>query len=247
MAVTDFVMSFTRSTIAAPRLRPYGAEVIDLEIDFDAPRWHVATRVLAACLGCDEAAIRALTVQKRILLLLGISELSLADPVEAHLACTCGETAIVELGTQDLAEFAAARSRDEIVVSAVTLRLPTGEDQVRWARLDAPHSARAVLDDLVVSGELSDELVARADALLSEVDPLIELEVESACPRCGAALSRHVDIELMALTRLRNARRILLEQVHALAATYHWTEAAIAALPSWRRAEYAALAITRWK
>ncbi len=241
-----FVTSFARSAIDGARVRLFGLDVSDLDVDFDGPRAHVATRVIAACVRCDEAAALALTIQVRTLLLLGISELSVADPVEAHLACSCGETAVIELGMEELARFAADRRRNELVAragdAAVTLRLPTGRDQLRWTALDGePDLARRVLADLVVEGELTDELIVAADALLSDVDPLIELELETTCPACDKQLARHVDLERIALTRLRNARRVLLEQVHALASAYHWTEAAIAQLPPWRRAEYAAL------
>jgi hypothetical protein len=250
MSVMEFVTAFARENVGGARVRPYGVEVADLAIDFDAPRAIVATRVIATCLRCDEDAIWSLAVRDRILLLLALSELSLADPVEAHLKCRCGEVAVIELGTEELARFATGRHRTELVVRAgdatATLRLPTGRDQLGWAALDSGDVARAALSQLVIAGEqpLSDALVAAADALLAEVDPLIELSLESTCPGCAAPLARAVDLERIALTRLRNARRVLLEQVHALAATYHWSEAAIAELPAWRRAEYAALAAT---
>lgn len=245
MIAIDFLTSFARRSVGGARVRPYGLDVADLAIDFDAPRPIVATRVLAACLRCDEEAVWALAVQTRILLLLGISELSLADPIEAHLTCTCGATAIVELATDELARFADERRRDDLTVGGITLRLPTGRDQLRWAQLAGSDDvARTVMSEL--AGErLSDALVAAADALLTEVDPLIELEVESACPNCTKPLTRQIDLERIALTRLRNARRVLLQHVHAIASTYHWAESTIAELPAWRRAEYAALAESR--
>jgi hypothetical protein len=243
-----FVTSFARTAIDGARVRPYGLDVADLDVDFDAPRAHVATRVIAMCLRCDEQAVWPLTVQARLLMLLGLSELSIAEPVEAHLECPCGKLAVVELGMEELARFAAERHRDELIARAgghaVTLRLPTGLDQLRWARLESG-SERSVLADLVVEGELTDELVVAADALLTDADPLIDLEIESSCPSCGTHLARVIDLERIALTRLRNARRVLLEQVHALASMYHWSEATIGALPSWRRAEYASLAAGR--
>ena len=246
MIAIDFLTSFARRSVAGARVRPFGLDVADLAIDFDAPRPLVATRVLAACLRCDDEAVWALTVQTRILLLLGISELSLADPIEAHLRCTCGATAIVELATDELARFADERHRDDLTVAGLTLRLPTGRDQLRWAELAGSDDVtRTVMSELAGERLLSDALVAAADALLTEVDPLIELEVESACPSCDKPLSRQIDLERIALTRLRNARRVLLEHVHAIASTYHWTESTIAELPAWRRAEYAALAEAR--
>lgn len=250
MEIVDLVMGLARGSIADARPRPFGVEVADLDVDFDDVRARVAMRVLARCLGCDERAVRALVVQQRILLLLGVSEISVAEPVEAHLPCTCGQVAVVELATEELVQFAAGRRRDSLVVregeAKVTLRLPTGDDQLRWAALAPSRDLqRIVLEDLVIDGELSSELARLADAMLSDVDPLVELQVDSTCPGCGEPVSRHVDIEQIALTRLRHARRILLEQVHAIAARYHWTEPTIAALPAWRRAEYASLARAR--
>jgi len=252
MIAIDFLTSFARRSVAGARVRPFGLDVADLAIDFDAPRPIAATRVLAACLRSEEDPVWALAVQTRILLLLGISELSLADPIEVHLPCACGATAIVELSTSELADFTVERRREDLTIHAgdahATLRLPTGRDQLRWMQMTGEDDvARAVLSELVVEGDkpLSDALVTAADALLTDVDPLIELEVESTCPQCAKALAKQVDLERVALTRLRNARRILLEQVHAIASTYHWTEATIAELPAWRRAEYAALAEAR--
>lgn len=245
MIAIDFLTSFARRSVGGARVRPYGLDVADLAIDFDAPRPIVATRVLAACLRCDEEAVWALAVQTRILLLLGISELSLADPIEAHLPCTCGATAIVELATDELARFADERHRDDLTVGGITLRLPTGRDQLRWAQLAGSDDVARTVTSELAGERLSDALVAAVDALLSEVDPLIELELESACPSCDKPLARQIDLERIALTRLRNARRVLLQHVHAIASTYHWTETTIAELPAWRRAEYAALAEAR--
>lgn len=247
MRVIDFVTSFARRTVDGARVRPYGIDVADLDLDFDAPRALVTTRVLATCLHRDEAAIWDLAIRDRILLLLGISELSVTYPVEAHLPCTCGTTAVIELSSEELARFAAERKRDELVARVgeafVTLRLPIGRDQLRWAQLDPRHDvARAIFSDLVVAGGFTDELVVPAEALLGHVDPLVEFEVETSCPSCGTALAKDLDLEHLALARLRHARNVLLEQVHVLASTYHWTETTIAMLPAWRRAEYAALA-----
>jgi hypothetical protein len=249
-ATLELLTSLASRSVSDARVRPYGIEVADLEIDFDAPRPIVVTRLLAACLRGREDELWSLPVQIRILLLLGISELSIVAPVEVHLACGCGETAVVELSAAELADFAESRRREPLVAQAngprVRLRLPTGRDQLRWAQLAAGEpSARDVLAALVIDGELTDDLVVAVDRLLGEVDPLVELEVTSTCPACHAALARPVDLERIALTRLRHARAGLLAQVHALAATYHWTEATIAALPAWRRAEYAALVEAR--
>lgn len=250
MSTVDLITSLASRSLTGAKVRPFGIDIADLEIDFDAPRPIVVTRVLAACLRGSEDELWDLAVQTRILLLLGISELSLAPPIEVHLACACGETAAIELSAAEIASFAASRRRDELVVemdgASVRLRLPTGRDQLCWAQLAANGDvARQVLEALVVEGELSDALVIAADQLLSAADPLVEFELCSTCPACGAGLERPVDLERIALTRLRHARRGLLDQVHLLASSYHWTEATIATLPAWRRIEYAALVEAR--
>ena len=240
-----FVTSFARSAIDGARVRPYGLDVADLDVDFDAPRAHVATRVhrevpalrrgggvAAHDPGAAPVAARTQRAVDR-----GARRGASRVPVR--------KLAVIELGMEELARFSAERHRDDLIARAgdhaVTLRLPTGLDQLRWARLERGNE-RSVLADLVVEGELTDELVVAADALLAEADPLIDLEIESSCPACGTHLARVIDLERIALTRLRNARRMLLEQVHALASMYHWSEATIGALPPWRRAEYASLA-----
>lgn len=246
MSSIEFLTSVATRTVAGARLRPYGIAVGDLDVDFDAPRPIVVTRVLAACVGGSDDDLWALPVQTRILLALAISEISVDAPIEARITCTCGETAVIELATAELASFAEERRRDELVVEAdgarARLRLPTGRDQLRWAQLaTGTDVAGAVFSQLVIEGALTDALVSAADKLLSDADPLVEFELSSRCNACDAALSRTVDLERIALTRLRYARRGLLDQVHALASTYHWTETAIAALPAWRRVEYASV------
>lgn len=249
-ATLELLTSLASRSVAGARVRPYGIEVADLEIDFDAPRPLVVTRLLASCLNGRDDELWSLPVQTRILLLLGISELSVVAPVEVHLACGCGATAVVELSASELAEFAASRRRDALVAELggerVRVRLPTGRDQLHWAQLATRDpSAREVLATLVVEGELTDELVVAVDRVLGDADPLVELEVSSTCPACDVPLARPVDLERIALTRLRHARAGLLAQVHTLASTYHWTEATIATLPAWRRAEYASLVEAR--
>lgn len=245
-ASLDFLTSFASRSVADARVRPYGIDVADLEIDFDGPRPIVVTRVLTACLRGREDELWGLTVATRLLLLLGLSELSVVTPVEAHVACTCGETAVIEFSAAELANFAASHRREPLIAEAdgarVRLRLPTGRDQLRYAQLtDSTTIARDVIEALVVDGELTEALVVAADRALGDADPIVELELTTTCPACGAELSQIVDVERIALTRLRHARAALLAQVHALASAYHWTEATIAMLPAWRRAEYAAI------
>jgi hypothetical protein len=62
--------------------------------------------------------------------------------------------------------------------------------------------------------------------------------VSSTCPACGQPNDTTVDLELLALRRIAARRRALLQDVHALASAYGWTEQETLAIPPARRAEY---------
>ncbi|MGN6105677.1 MAG: hypothetical protein ACTHU0_11275 [Kofleriaceae bacterium] len=241
-----------RHGLGGARARAFGTLPGDLEIDFGAPRAVVVTELLAACFtgeGLELDPWWALPISTRTLLLVALGELT-APAIEVYLPCPCGETAELELPSHELAEFAAERAAVaptvEIDGASLRLRLPTGRDQLRWAALAAqadPSLARRVLVELVVDGpsELPEELVPQIDRALSEADPLVELRLDTACPSCGAALTGEVDLEAIAIARLRRVQLRLLEDIHHLARTYHWSEQQIARIPAWRRAEYLAL------
>jgi hypothetical protein len=180
-------------------------------------------------------------------LLVAAAELAAGQPLEACATCTCGEIAAIELTCAELAEFNAMRvaGRTHVEVGALRLRLPRGLDQLHWlafAQASDTDLARDMLGRLVEGGgALTDGDVVAAERALAEADPLVDFRAETACPECGTALTMEVDLETVSLGRLRRAQRTLLEEVHALASAYHWSEAQIASLPAWRRAEYLAL------
>jgi hypothetical protein len=73
---------------------------------------------------------------------------------------------------------------------------------------------------------------------LNIADPLTALNLDVSCPFCNQALRVDVDLEQILLEGLRLQQRRLIEQVHRLAFSYHWSEIDIAALPAWRRERY---------
>ena len=82
-----------------------------------------------------------------------------------------------------------------------------------------------------------DDLDAIAGAVAA-VDPGSDLYVPLTCSACGTAWDAPVDIAQMLTTEIEAAADTLLDDVHDLALAFHWSEAAILALPATRRRAY---------
>jgi hypothetical protein len=117
----------------------------------------------------------------------------------------------------------------------VRVRVPTGADQVALVR-QGTASVRALLErcaTLADVARLSDEEIARIETALERVSPAAVTRGQARCPGCGEV--QEVVLEPYACL-YRESR--LLEEVHALASAYHWSEPEILALPVHRRMQY---------
>jgi hypothetical protein len=125
--------------------------------------------------------------------------------------------------------------------AVVTARVPSGRDQRAVGALPDGEAERALVRRCIESGAdaVADDELELVAAALEEVSPEVTRSVESACPACGReqalAVESHAGLEA-------GADR-LLEDVHGLASTYHWSERDILELPRHRRRRY--LAMTR--
>jgi len=124
-----------------------------------------------------------------------------------------------------------------------TLRLPNGADQLAVADIDALPRARAVLfRRILIEGPvdampdtIEDKAFwARIETALDAVAPALIERVRATCPECGA--DNVIEPDPYPLLR-RDGSRLLLD-VHRIASHYHWSEAAILALPRGRRQRY---------
>jgi hypothetical protein len=227
-------------------VRPFGHDAADLDVAF-ARTWpeDSTTALLAACTGCDAAAVRGWTLARRLQALLSVR---LAEDPAARLpavlrCAACGERFELEI---DLAQCRHTVDEQPIAWSAPdgtgwALRLPTAADLQAWreaATGDERHIAAALLDrtaeDLPAAW-----LPALAEAL-AERDPFTALDVQAACPECGHDNPAAIDLEALLLVGFASRQQRLLDDVAALASAFHWSEAQILALPAWRRAHYIA-------
>jgi hypothetical protein len=256
-------LSAQQSAAAPARLRRFGSEADDLEFDFEAAQAPaLIARLLARCSArtdgapVSEAAMLELPVGLQIEALMALADLSDTLPFFWRFRCRaaqCGAESEFELTADELSSLA-DRFREDETVSAlaagiqITLRRPTGRDQLEWLEdvAGAPQTMlRRILiapplDELERNGIGIDVIEAAVDEAMDEFDPLPGFEMQVVCPECGATTKAAPELTAAALQRLVSAQERLLDDVHTIALNYHWTEAEILAMPVWRRQGYLA-------
>lgn len=243
--------------------RPFAAACADLNIDFAAaPRIALVTDLLSLCLqrpsGDPLSADYAWgwSVAERLQGLLAIAHASNGPMAHAMATCShrdCAGQIEMDLG---LDAFASAELTMLEWCSPegkhVRLRLPNGRDLAAWqTRLESDATdAEAWLANLLIESidgdaptdnqQLPMHWLAPLAAALDRADPLTALTLQLPCPFCDRIVQVEVDLELLLLDGLRSRQARLTDEIHQLAAHYHWSEAEIVALPAWRRQRYIA-------
>lgn len=232
-------------------VRPFG-RAADLDVAFEGvERPVLVTSLLERCSeAADGDAWWREPVGARIAALLRLASLSdRSDVLATRLRCpqpSCASEFEIALPIGALVSTPTAGYLDVGLPDGRTavVRAPTGADQRTWmqGRYESRREAvSAIVRALIVSGDVSaddDESLAVIGTALAEADPLVDFTVSCDCPTCGVAAEIAVDLEGLALARLRDVRRSLLMDVHALASAYGWSEAEILALPAERRLRY---------
>jgi hypothetical protein len=234
------------------RARPVGSAASDIDLVFDAAdRPGTVTALLAACVSdadgqaLDEDEVWGWTLNRRLQALLAMRLASGDTKTELRPHCTeCGEAMEIGLDLQAFANEPVApyftwRGADGLGLS---LRLPRGRDLRDWMRKGGQVSQEALLASLVedVSGQpqsLSALLPALDDAFEAH-DPLSALHLSASCPACAQVNTVDCDLEALLLDGFARDQAAMLDDVVQLASAFHWSEAAILALPRWRRALY---------
>jgi len=100
-------------------------------------------------------------------------------------------------------------------------RLPTVSDQQSVRGLQTDAAAGALLERCMVAGDPGDSpsLLQKA---MDAVGPVLDLELDAACPRCGASESVRFDMQAYLLRTLAHEKRFLLREIHLIAVTYGW-------------------------
>jgi len=163
------------------------------------------------------------------------------DALHSCIECPmCGERLEFALSADALLERAASHALTHAQLGKVRLRLPTTRDLASVAaETEESSAARKLLERLAdeppgESGFTDEELTRALDA----ADPCLDLTLDLSCPACNHAWSAPFDVPAYLWEEIDVRARRLLDEVHALARTYCWSEAQILALSEARRRAY---------
>jgi hypothetical protein len=221
-----------------------------------------ATALLARCLREGAPLAWALTVGDREALLLHLRRLAFGDRIECVLRCpaeSCGERMEFTLDVADLLvpPYPDARQREELALDAdgatfvVTFRLPNAADldaAAVIARSDPTEGGAELFRRCVLAASRSGAAV-QVDGLpesvrsavsdrMEERDPQAAIELEVACPSCARSFSATFDTASFFLHELEDRAARVLDEIHTLAMSYHWSESEILRMPPRRRERY---------
>lgn len=130
------------------------------------------------------------------------------------------EIAGVRLRTMHLSDLQAIEATQEDRLQQVLMRA-TGKDAV-WAESQLTNAPA--------------ETVAALERCIAGLD----LQLGTQCTECKAGISAPFDVQAFLIAERNGTGRILLDEVHMIAQSYHWSESEILSLPRDRRLAYLA-------
>jgi len=123
---------------------------------------------------------------------------------------------------------------------AVSFRLPSAVDQIAVEGVADP--AEALASRCLRPADVPRAWRRAVEATMAKLAPILCNDLAGTCPECGAGVQVNFDPRRFCLRELLDRARFVYDDVDVLAQRYHWSERAILALPSARRASYAELA-----
>lgn len=171
------------------------------------------------------------------------------NALESLAACPqCGAAVEFTLHASDLvAAGPAAPPPEHVEVNTADLRaafrLPHTEDIEAAAVVPAAQRRLFLLTRCLTHGSAPDhgwpeEFLAAAAQAMSEADPLGDLSLRLSCPDCAHAWDAAFEAGDFLWAELHAWAARLMQEIHALAAAYGWTEPEILSLPPNRRRFY---------
>ena len=117
----------------------------------------------------------------------------------------------------------------------VRFRLPTVEDQFLATR--SADGASLLARRCIDAANTRDR--RRAERAMEEMAPAVSRPLAGNCPECGESLTMMLHVPRLVMDQLEDQAAGIHAETDAIAATYHWDEASILALPQRRRRAYA--------
>ncbi|HET9282421.1 MAG TPA: phage baseplate protein [Candidatus Angelobacter sp.] len=211
-----------------------------------------ALTLLSVCCEESKAELAELSIGRRDARLLEVYERTFGPDLEAFTQCPqCGEQFEYRLSTRELALPLPETEQQLVVKTGETcLRLRLLNSLDLRAASESPGVDRAfrlLLDRCVLERDdrpgmsledLPESTLEQIASCLAQADPLAEIVIDLTCSACSHTWQLLLDIEGFLWAKVSAIARRLLQQVHALASAYGWSESDIMALSSVRRHAY---------
>lgn len=248
--------------MAAPRLpvsgltvefrSPTGADDV-LLAEAPAGDWRLALQLLERLVVSEcEVDFGGLTVSDGDALLLLLRRAQGLDWLRADCACPdCGEPMEVAFSAGDYLAHSEPETPEGVVAldepgwfgldgTDVSFRLPRVRDLLELSGSDDAETE--LVRRCVRPARVSAKRLRLVEEAMEALAPSLSRELEVSCPGCHRELLVELDVQLYCTAELRLVARSVFEDVHAIAASFHWPESEILALPRERRLRYAELA-----
>ena len=192
-----------------------------------------------------------LVASDRDRLLVAIYRRSFGDRIENTLTCKrCGNRFDIDFSLDALANSLEHRHPRTPVVpigenlfetsQGLRFRLPIGREELQFGRLPGDEAQQALRRCCIgeAAAEIDDDAL---QTLLTEVAPLVDLDLDARCPECQQVHALQFDIQTYLLSALLGERRQLTLEIHRLATAYGWSLAEILSLPRSERRHFVEL------
>jgi hypothetical protein len=202
----------------------------------------------------EPAALERRSVGRRNAGLLALRTALFGSRLVGLVTCpACGERVETTFSTAALDPGAVDDGRCRVERSGwrVSVRPPDSSDLAAAARTGDPTEgrrellARCIVEadcEDAAAGEMPPAVLAAVLERLAAADPAGDVELRVDCPRCGHAWGVDLDIAAFLWDELSAWSERLLDDVHALATAYGWSEREILSMTPWRRHAYVARA-----
>jgi hypothetical protein len=99
-------------------------------------------------------------------------------------------------------------------------RLPTAQEEIDAGLLPPEEGRRTLASRCILEGQPDslDEL----ESAIEEVAPVLDLDIATACPECGAGQFVRFDVQFYLLRAIRQERAQLSQEIHRIASAYGW-------------------------
>ena len=106
--------------------------------------------------------------------------------------------------------------------SGLHFRLPTAREEIEVSQLPLEKAEQVLASRCVLESPEGDSPSALEDAI-EEVAPVLDLDIDTACPECGVRQGVRFDMQFYLLSAIERERTHVLREIHRIASAYGWS------------------------